>query len=739
MALIGKVVALTGTAYLIKDNGEKRELQLGDSVELGDTIQTMSGATVELAMNDGREINVPPNQLIALTEDLATIFAQEKLDGSVDLATIESVIKAIESGQDVNEVLEETAAGVAGGRTVYGFGFVNLLRINDVLNQFNFEYDYNYASSLEDDPIRGRTQDELNRDLNNLDATTPSVSLPPIGISLAATSTLSEAGGDIIYSVTLTRTSTSPMTVTLSNGLTVVIPPGQTTGTVPYTVAPDEDAYLDSTTVSATITSATGGGEATVVSTTPAETVITDTMDTTTVSLTASPSVAEGGVIVYTASLNNAAQTPVTVTLATGEIITIAAGASSGSINISAPTDDVYLDASSVSKAIATATGGNFENLVADTTPATTAITDTLDVTTISISGIASVQENGTANYTVSLTNPTQTALTVNIVYGGTAINGDDYTGVATVTIPAGASSATFSLNMIDDVLAEGTESLTVGIGATTGGNFESLVVSATNGSVTTNLIDNDVATVSLTATSTITEAGGTIVYTATITQAPVSPLTVTLDNGVTIIIPAGATSGTGNYVLAPDEDVYIDPTSVSAVITTLTGGGIISSIDPTPAVTTVTDTIDTTTVSLSATPSVAEGGNVIYTATLTSPAQGAVTVTLNNGSIITIANGATTGTVSVPAPADDVYVDAGTVSLFINTATGGNFENLVVDSTPAVTNITDTLDATTVTLSSVTNGNAITEGGSIVYTASVSSPVTGSALVVTLSNGTTI
>ncbi|OYZ07544.1 MAG: hypothetical protein B7Y32_02685, partial [Methylophilales bacterium 16-45-7] len=331
--------------------------------------------------------------------------------------------------------------------------------------------------------------------------------------------------------------------------------------------------------------------------------------------------------IVYTASLNNAAQTPVTVTLATGETITIAAGASSGSINIPAPTDDVYLDASSVSKAIATATGGNFENLVADTTPATTAITDTLDVTVISITGNSSVQENGTASYTVSLTNPTQTALTVNIVYGGTAINGDDYTGVATVTIPVGASSATFSLNMIDDVLAEGTETLTLGIGATIGGNFENLVVSATNSSVTTNLIDNDVATVSLTATSTITEAGGTIVYTATITQAPVSALTVTLDNGVTIVIPAGTTTGTGNYVLAPDEDVYIDPTSVSAVITTLSGGGIISSIDPTPAVTTVTDTIDTTTVSLSATPSVAEGGNVIYTATLTSPAQGAVTV----------------------------------------------------------------------------------------------------------------
>ncbi len=39
-----------------------------------------------------------------------------------------------------------------------------------------------------------------------------------------------------------------------------------------------------------------------------ATTSITDTLDTTTVSLTATASVAEGGNIIYTASLNNAAQ-----------------------------------------------------------------------------------------------------------------------------------------------------------------------------------------------------------------------------------------------------------------------------------------------------------------------------------------------------------------------------------------------------------------------------------------------
>ena len=128
--------------------------------------------------------------------------------------------------------------------------------------------------------------------------------------------------------------------------------------------APSDDVYVDAGNVSATITAATGGGfEALAVNPAAATTAVTDTIQTTTVSLTASASVAEGGTIVYTASLNNVAQTPVTVTLSNGATITIAAGASSGSANVAAPGDDVYVDAGSVSATITAATGGNFEAL----------------------------------------------------------------------------------------------------------------------------------------------------------------------------------------------------------------------------------------------------------------------------------------------------------------------------------------------------------------------------------------
>src|SRR5690606_31993150 len=109
-------------------------------------------------------------------------------------------------------------------------------------------------------------------------------------------------------------------------------------------------------------------------------------------------------------------------------------------------------------------------------------------------------------------------------------------------------------------------------------------------------------ATVSLSATNSITEAGGDIVYSAAITDAPLTDLTVTLSNGLTIVIPAGEFTGSTVLTIPPEDDVYQDARTVSATITGTSGGGIFIAIDPAAASTTIADTIDTTTVTLSST-----------------------------------------------------------------------------------------------------------------------------------------
>ena len=72
------------------------------------------------------------------------------------------------------------------------------------------------------------------------------------------------------------------------------------------------------------------------------------------------------------------------------------------------------------------------------------------------------------------------------------------------------------------------------------------------------------------------------------------------------------------------------------------------------------------------------------------------MTVTLSDGTEITIADGATEGTADVTVDADDVYANGGSVSTSIASATGGNFESLNVDTTAAITTLTDDVaDAT--------------------------------------------
>ncbi|NBF18669.1 hypothetical protein GV729_25770, partial [Pseudomonas sp. Fl4BN2] len=127
------------------------------------------------------------------------------------------------------------------------------------------------------------------------------------------------------------------------------------------------------------------------------------------------------------------------------------------------------------------------------------------------------------------------------------------------------------------------------------------------------------------------------------------------LSNGQTITIPVGESTGSVNFT-APN-DALNGGSSLSTTITKVDGGNYEKlEFSDKPADTTVTDTPDTTTLSLSATGEVAEGGSIVYTATLSNAAGTPVTVTLSNGATITIEAGKTTGTVTVPAPADDVY-----------------------------------------------------------------------------------
>jgi VCBS repeat-containing protein len=202
MALIGKVVGMTGVASLILGNGDKRPLNLGDSIQTGDTIQTPRGVEVDLELASGRVIHISAEQLITFTEDLAAVFVPDGLDNAINLATIDTVIKAIEEGRDISEVLEETAAGEGGQFNAYGFGFIDLVRINDDLNNFDFIFDTNAASIPDSAPAVGSVATGIQL------AETPAASVIPTSItgtlsaSLTETDAIQNTGGSAISSAT---------------------------------------------------------------------------------------------------------------------------------------------------------------------------------------------------------------------------------------------------------------------------------------------------------------------------------------------------------------------------------------------------------------------------------------------------------------------------------------------------------------------------------------------------------
>uniref|UniRef100_UPI00397C4107 immunoglobulin-like domain-containing protein n=2 Tax=Pseudomonas TaxID=286 RepID=UPI00397C4107 len=317
------------------------------------------------------------------------------------------------------------------------------------------------------------------------------------------------------FTVHLNQALDHDLVVTLSNNAQVTIKAGDTSA--PYThAAQGDDVYNDAGQISLGISSAVDvdgrtfenlqlGGNATV--------QVTDTTDEVVAKLTATPSVTEGGEITYTVTLTNKDGLPInnhgalTFTLSDGTtVITVPANGTTGSVTVTAP-DNVYTGTNdAVVKSIASVSGagvGKFEQLTLDKTPVSTTVTDEPgsgvpgtgnqgDVTTVGISGSTSLTEGETGHYTLTLSNPSKSEVTITLSYTGTAMNGEDFTGVATVKIPANSTGTTFDIVTIDDKLVEATENFTVKIESATGGSFENLKVDSSNASVTTSILDND-------------------------------------------------------------------------------------------------------------------------------------------------------------------------------------------------------------------------------------------------------
>ncbi|MBL0590826.1 retention module-containing protein [Aeromonas veronii] len=734
------VTQLKGQIYLVAADGSRKLLAEGDVLPKGAVIMSPDGASF---MGGGQSFNVQPasEQSEPAEEGDAPQLAQNGAAGTPD--DISALQQAILGGADPTQAFEASAAGgapAAGGGGIGGVagasgngGFVTIDRTGSAtIAEATFDTTYNTNGEPpleavgEDDPL-----------------------FTSANLVLSADVQVNE-GGFITFTATLDEpVFGSDLVIQLSNGAVIIIPVGQSSGSVTV-AAPADSPYVDPSTISVSITGTQGGGFNQIITGPSTTTQINDTVDTTTVTLGAPAQVNEGGQITYSANVNNAPQSDLVLTLSNGASITIKAGELSGSVTVDAPSDDVYKDGSSLTVSITGSSGGNYEQL--DTSSkVTTDVVDTVDTTTVTLSSATNGQtviEGGSIVYTASVSNPvTGSPLAVTLSNG------------VVITIPVGSSSANSEPVPVrgDDIYQQGEESLSVTIDKTSGGNYESVV---TTGTITNTVVDDqDAPTLTLTGDANVVE-GGKANYTLNISDAPKTDLTVkvvvghiTTDNGdvqaVTreAVIKAGTTSV--SFDVATLDDVYAEPAEQFQVSVSETSGGGYEKapVLPGAVTTTVTDEPngegDKVSVTIESNGDVTEAQQPVFTVKVSQALDHDLTVTLSNGDSVVIPKGETSVPYSPAAQGDDVFKDGDTLTVGLSDATvaGKSFENLELGGNATVT-ISDTENEVVATLSA--DKSTVSEGGEVTYTVTLTNkdglPVSGhKGLSFTLSNGQSI
>ncbi|OLP52322.1 beta strand repeat-containing protein [Allorhizobium taibaishanense] len=194
---------------------------------------------------------------------------------------------------------------------------------------------------------------------------------------------------------------------------------------------------------------------------------------------------------------------------------------------------------------------------------------------TIAVSPATRNEDSGAPfTYTVTLSQTSSSATTVNLTRSGSATSGTDYTGaVNSVVVPANTSTASFTITPVADGTVEADETVIYSVASGTGYGIGS------PSSATATILNDDAptATVSVSPSSVAEDGAPNLVYTVTLSQAPVSALSIgfsvsgTATSGTDyatvsspLVIAGGTTSGTitvnptADSTVEPDETVVI-------------------------------------------------------------------------------------------------------------------------------------------------------------------------------------
>jgi len=540
MAQFAVVAAISGTGsvFAIDLKGHSRLLKIGDSLQKGETLQTVGDARVELMMEDGRLLAVAPAQSVRLDENVAESEQRPTAQDSAITTptTADTIIQALERGTDLSTQLEATAAGLGGGTGADGGStFVQLLRITEGVDPLS----YNYSFTAPDLPPDLQTQPET--------ATTST-------LTLTADSAVFEGSKGVTYTATLGTAALSDMIITLSNGAVISISAGSITGSVLVPVQGD-DVYKDGETLKASVVTAQGGGFASLtVNDSNVITVVNDTIDTTLAKVSVSvlggdggaSNVVEGNSLTFRFSVDHAPQTDLILNVTIGGVaqtVTITAGKMFEDVAVDTRSDDIYVQGSSTItgtiNSVSSTVDGYYENLDFSGASASATVVDDHDVTQLQLFAVTqgegdvpiytlanSMGEGGSVRYVVLAGDGKNTpftiqpggTITVNVgLDGDTATRSADYISTVPLSVTVGTE---FAITASNDNRFENSEVYRVSLGADWSRADEFEYVTYSDQTVTTSITDDDTQPAFSINDVTVNESAGTITFTVSKTGA---------------------------------------------------------------------------------------------------------------------------------------------------------------------------------------------------------------------------
>ena len=174
----GVVKSLTGKAVAVDQNGNARELKVGDIVYIGESIKTSDAADkVTIVANNGKEITI-------LGDD--TLVLNQNTIGSDGLADVSALQNAILNGGDLTK-LEETAAGgnaaAAGGGDGVSLSdarFAEGGHYSNINENYRNLTDANRAFASYDSPIGGYSDENGDSNREDGSTATPVTPITPV-------------------------------------------------------------------------------------------------------------------------------------------------------------------------------------------------------------------------------------------------------------------------------------------------------------------------------------------------------------------------------------------------------------------------------------------------------------------------------------------------------------------------------------------------------------------------------